>query len=111
MEGGGTYLGICAGAYFASREVIFEKGTPLEVHLELEEEESLEPAVRLSAHAVYPDRRERIFSEGGLEHASVASIAVESEVPHYIYVARDRIGLVSERQLTGTLELRAGLSE
>eukprot|EP00758_Cryptobia_borreli_P004292 Tbor_TRINITY_DN4291_c0_g1::TRINITY_DN4291_c0_g1_i1::g.23906::m.23906/K01942/HLCS; biotin--protein ligase len=32
VEGGGSYLGICAGAYFGSGEVIFEKGTALEVH-------------------------------------------------------------------------------
>jgi len=29
---GGKFLGICAGAYFAAKEVIFEKGTKLEVH-------------------------------------------------------------------------------
>lgn len=32
VEEGGSFLGICAGAYFASKEVIFEKDTPLEVH-------------------------------------------------------------------------------
>ncbi len=32
VEEGGNFLGICAGAYFASAEVIFEKGTFLEVH-------------------------------------------------------------------------------
>jgi biotin--protein ligase len=32
VEEGGSFLGICAGAYFASAEVIFEKGTPLEIH-------------------------------------------------------------------------------
>jgi len=32
VQEGGRFLGICAGAYFASQEVIFEKGTPLEVH-------------------------------------------------------------------------------
>lgn len=32
VENGGSYLGICAGAYFACKEVIFEKGTPIEVH-------------------------------------------------------------------------------
>jgi biotin--protein ligase len=32
VEQGGSYLGICAGAYFASTEIIFEAGTPLEVH-------------------------------------------------------------------------------
>lgn len=31
VENGGKYLGICAGAYYASREIEFEKGTPLEV--------------------------------------------------------------------------------
>ncbi len=32
VEKGGSFLGICAGAYFGCAEVIFEKGTPLEVH-------------------------------------------------------------------------------
>ncbi|MDJ0652349.1 MAG: BPL-N domain-containing protein [Simkaniaceae bacterium] len=32
VERGGSYLGICAGAYFGAHEVIFEKGTALEVH-------------------------------------------------------------------------------
>jgi len=31
VENGGTYIGICAGAYFASSKFIFEKGTPLEI--------------------------------------------------------------------------------
>lgn len=32
VEEGGSFLGICAGAYFGTSEVIFEKGTPLEIH-------------------------------------------------------------------------------
>jgi glutamine amidotransferase-like uncharacterized protein len=31
IEKGGKYLGICAGAYFACKEIEFEKGGPLEV--------------------------------------------------------------------------------
>ena len=31
VGGGGHYLGICAGAYFASARVVFEKGTEMEV--------------------------------------------------------------------------------
>jgi biotin--protein ligase len=31
VENGGSYLGICAGAYFASSSILFEKGGPLEV--------------------------------------------------------------------------------
>ncbi|GAA5928180.1 biotin--[acetyl-CoA-carboxylase] ligase BPL1 [Sporobolomyces koalae] len=31
VAAGGKYLGICAGAYYACREIEFEKGTPLEV--------------------------------------------------------------------------------
>ena len=31
VRGGGAYLGLCAGAYFASARVDFELGTPLEV--------------------------------------------------------------------------------
>jgi len=32
VENGGSFLGICAGAYFASSRVIFERNTPLEVY-------------------------------------------------------------------------------
>jgi len=32
VEAGGNYIGICAGAYFGAREVIFEKGKKYEVH-------------------------------------------------------------------------------
>jgi glutamine amidotransferase-like uncharacterized protein len=28
---GGSYLGLCAGAYYGSSRVVFEPGTPLEV--------------------------------------------------------------------------------
>ena len=31
VENGGTYLGICAGAYFGAEHIEFEKGFPLEV--------------------------------------------------------------------------------
>lgn len=31
VAGGGNYLGICAGAYYAAAEIEFEKGMPLEV--------------------------------------------------------------------------------
>lgn len=31
VKNGGRYLGICAGAYYGCAEVVFEKGTPLEV--------------------------------------------------------------------------------
>ena len=31
VEGGGAYLGLCAGAYFGCRHIEFERGTPLEV--------------------------------------------------------------------------------
>lgn len=31
VEGGGTYIGICAGAYFACSAIEFEKGTAMEV--------------------------------------------------------------------------------
>lgn len=32
VENGGKFLGICAGGYFGAKEVVFEKGTDLEVH-------------------------------------------------------------------------------
>lgn len=31
VEEGGTYLGICAGAYYGAEEVVFDQGFPLEV--------------------------------------------------------------------------------
>ena len=33
VEQGGCYLGLCAGAYYASKETIFANGLPLELHL------------------------------------------------------------------------------
>lgn len=36
VEQGGRYLGICAGAYFASKEVVFERDTPNELSGERE---------------------------------------------------------------------------
>ena len=31
VERGGTYLGLCAGAYYGCRSIEFEKGFPLEI--------------------------------------------------------------------------------
>jgi glutamine amidotransferase-like uncharacterized protein len=31
VQGGGSYLGLCAGAYYGCARVVFEPGTPLEV--------------------------------------------------------------------------------
>jgi hypothetical protein len=31
VRGGGAYLGLCAGAYYATARVVFEPGTPMEV--------------------------------------------------------------------------------
>ncbi|KAL0096829.1 biotin-protein ligase [Phycomyces blakesleeanus] len=31
VAGGGRYLGLCAGAYYASQSIEFEKGTPMEI--------------------------------------------------------------------------------
>lgn len=36
VEAGGTYLGLCAGAYFGAKEVQFDQGFPLEVSEERE---------------------------------------------------------------------------
>jgi glutamine amidotransferase-like uncharacterized protein len=31
VQSGGAYLGLCAGAYYATARVVFEPGTPMEV--------------------------------------------------------------------------------
>lgn len=31
VQGGGKFLGICAGAYFGSQSIVFERGGPLEI--------------------------------------------------------------------------------
>ncbi len=34
VKGGGRYVGICGGAYYASRQTVFARGTPLEIIIE-----------------------------------------------------------------------------
>ncbi|WP_316358604.1 BPL-N domain-containing protein [Candidatus Neptunichlamydia sp. REUL1] len=67
VEEGGSFLGICAGAYFASAEVIFEKGTPIEVH----EKRELSFFPGAAVGALYPHSPFVYESEKGSHASSV----------------------------------------
>ncbi|MBF5059561.1 BPL-N domain-containing protein [Candidatus Neptunochlamydia vexilliferae] len=73
VEEGGAYLGICAGAYFGAGEVIFEKGTALEVH----EERDLAFFPGSAVGTIYPDRSFSYDSEAG---ARTAKVSFEGEI-------------------------------
>jgi biotin--protein ligase len=73
VESGGSFLGICAGAYFASNEVIFEKDTPLEVH----ESRDLKFFPGSAIGTLYLPRRFAYDSEKG-SHASEITLGDES---------------------------------
>lgn len=65
VENGGKFIGICAGAYFGSSEVIFEKETPLEVH----ESRDLKFFPGSAIGTLYLPRKFKYDSEEGV-HAS-----------------------------------------
>lgn len=67
VENGGAFIGICAGAYFASREVIFEKGTSLEVH----ETRELQFFPGAAIGTVFPSHRFEYGTERGAHAAPV----------------------------------------
>ncbi len=68
VEGGGGFLGICAGAYFGSQEVIFEKGTDLEVH----ETRDLAFFLGSAVGTIYSDRPFSYETEAGAHTAQVS---------------------------------------
>ena len=71
VEGGGRYLGICAGAYFGSREVVFEPGGPLQVlghrELSLYEGKAVGPAYGLGAFDYRSERGARLAQVGSAQ--------------------------------------------
>lgn len=77
VENGGKFLGICAGAYFAAKEVIFEKGTDLEVH----EPRDLQFFPGSAVGTLFPTRP---FAYGLESGAHAPSIRIEDElIPLY----------------------------
>lgn len=68
VKEGGSFLGICAGAYFASKEVIFERGTPLEVN----EKRSLQFFPGSAIGTLYPLRTFAYNSESGAHAAKIS---------------------------------------
>ena len=68
VSNGGSFLGICAGAYFSSSQVIFEKGTPLEV----DEKRDLNFYPGAAIGTLYRDRPFSYLSEQG-SHAAFIS--------------------------------------
>ncbi len=77
VENGGTYIGICAGAYFACSEIEFDRGTPLEI---------CEPRELqfFSGKAVGPVYGTGIFSYENEQGAKAALIETE-ETSFYSY--------------------------
>ena len=78
VEKGGSFIGICAGAYFASKEVIFEKGTPLEVH----EERSLQFYPGSAVGTLFRFRPFQYRSENGA-HAPLIKLKNQSLPLYY----------------------------
>lgn len=68
VEEGGNFLGICAGAYFAADEVVFEKGTSLEVH----EKRELKFFPGSAIGTLYPEVSFSYESKGGIHPAEVS---------------------------------------
>jgi biotin--protein ligase len=68
VEMGGTYFGFCAGAYFASSEIEFEKGSPYEVCGKRE----LQFFPGLARGAAYGPRQYAPQSERGVRAASLS---------------------------------------
>ncbi|QVL57326.1 MAG: hypothetical protein KFB93_08075 [Simkaniaceae bacterium] len=78
VEEGGSFLGICAGAYFGADEVIFEKGTPIEVH----EKRELKFFPGAAVGTLYPRASFSYESEAGT-HPS--EISFEGKPLHLYY--------------------------
>lgn len=78
VEKGGAFIGICAGAYFASKEVIFEKGTSLEVH----EERQLQFYPGSAVGALFRFRPFQYRSENGA-HAPLIKLESQSLPLYY----------------------------
>lgn len=77
VENGGSFLGVCAGAYFATQEVQFEKGTELEVH----EHRELAFFQGISKGTLYPHKP---FSYQGHDSAHAALICYKDQlIPVY----------------------------
>lgn len=68
VESGGNYLGICAGAYFASGSIAFEKGGPLEVCAE----RSLHFFPGTAAGPAYGPRKYSYENTSGAEAAAIS---------------------------------------
>ncbi len=64
---GGAYLGICAGAYYAANEVVFEKGTSLEVH----EKRDLSFFPGSAVGCLYREKKFSYTTETGLHFALI----------------------------------------
>lgn len=79
VESGGKYLGICAGAYFASSSVEFEKGGKLEViakrNLEFYPSIAVGPILGLGAFDYY--------SENGVLWPDIHFVKDEKKIPMY----------------------------
>lgn len=78
IEQGGKFLGICAGGYFGAAEVVFEKGTSIEVH----EKRDLKFFPGTAEGTLYPQASFKYDSEQGV-HA--AELSLEGNAFHCYY--------------------------
>ncbi|MBI5273955.1 MAG: hypothetical protein HY860_02740 [Chlamydiales bacterium] len=78
VENGGNYLGICAGAYFGCREIVFEKGSPLEI----EEKRDLGFFPGKAIGTIYPDKTFHYFLTTGVK---ASQIQYKEEILHTYY--------------------------
>lgn len=77
VENGGSYLGICAGGYYASKQVIFEEGGELEVIADRE-------LAFFSGRAIGPAYGKNLFRYDSQEGARIAKVKWEGEeIPVY----------------------------
>lgn len=78
VEEGGVYLGICAGGYYGSKKIIFEKGT----HQEIEEDRELAFFQGIAEGCLY---NHKPYSYEGHTSASAAEIETSEGLLHVYY--------------------------
>lgn len=78
VEDGGTYLGICAGAYYGCKLVEFDKGFPLEVFEERE-------LSFFNGSAIGPAYGKGTFEYGTEKGARLAKLGMKDKIFHVYY--------------------------
>lgn len=106
VKNGGKFVGICAGAYFAAAEVMFQKGTKLEVHEKRELQFFPGPAIG----TLFPSRP---FSYGLETGAHAPLIHIQEEVLPLYYnggvIFQQSLHLISSKSSELMLTIRTKL--